>query len=258
MRRVIKIGTSTILQDNGQADQERLTHIAQGVSRLLEAGEELVLVTSGAVGLGMGQLSSAEETLPSRACLAALGQPLLLEAYRRAFGLTPVAQLLVDHSHISQPSQVMSLSTALHHLWNSAILPLVNENDALSAGSVRIGDNDTLAALIAGLVSADQLLILSDIDGLYTDNPATNPNAERVTSLPRVSLEHFTQFGSGNPGRWGSGGIVSKLKAAHIAQDFGIETVLASGQDQTLWEHLLEGDYEQGTRFSAQKEASHA
>lgn len=257
MRRVIKIGTSTTLTSQGQINYKQLAAIARGVVELMEAGDTVTLVTSGAVGVGRGLLSSGPTPVvdPGRSTLAAMGQIALVEAYRTEFHPVAVAQLLVDHTHISQPSSAMALQAALHHLWNVGIVPLINENDALTSIASRIGDNDTLAALVAGLVAADQLVLLSDIDGLYTDNPATNPEATRVSVVPRVSLEHFGQFGEGTPGPFGSGGIVSKLRAAHIAQDYGIETVLAAGHDEAVWNRLMQKDYQSFTRFAAQKEA---
>ncbi|PSR20494.1 MAG: glutamate 5-kinase [Sulfobacillus acidophilus] len=258
MRRVIKIGTSTTLTTDGHIDQARLARIAQGVNQLIAGGEQIALVTSGAVGIGRGlvsytQTNTAGEAM--RGALAAIGQIELVKAYQLAFSPISVAQILVDHGHVSDSSAAMALQTALHHLWKLESVPLINENDALSGASRRIGDNDTLAALVAGLMKADQLIILSDIDGLYTDNPTTNPDAIRVAVLPRVSLEHFGQFGDGEPGPWGSGGIVSKLRAAHIAQGFGIETLLAAGHDDTVWECLRTRRYDNFTRFAAHKEA---
>jgi glutamate 5-kinase len=256
MRRVIKIGTSTTVTSDGQIDRARLNLIARGVNQLIADGEQVALVTSGAVGVGRGLLSCTSGAgEPTRGALAAIGQIELVKAYQLAFSPVLTAQILVDHGHVSDSSAAMALQTALHHLWNLHSVPLINENDALGAAGRRIGDNDTLAALVAGLIKADQLIILSDIDGLYTDNPNTNPDAIRVAVLPRVSLEHFGQFGEGEPGPWGSGGIISKLRAAHIAQGFGIETLLAAGHDDTVWECLRARRYDSFTRFAAQKEA---
>ncbi len=256
MRRVVKIGTSTTVTPEGQIDRKRLAAIAKGVAMLLDSGDNITLVTSGAVGVGKGLLNGRTQT-PNmgRPALAAMGQIALMSAYQSVFHPLAVGQILVDHSHVSQPSSAMALQATLHHLWNVGIVPLINENDAISGAEQRIGDNDTLAALISSLVAADQLVILSDIDGLYTDNPATNPKATRVLTIPRVSLEHFGQFGDGNPGPWGSGGIISKLRAAHIAQGYGIETILAAGHDDTVWQRLIDQDYANFTRFAAQKEA---
>ncbi len=255
MRRVIKIGTSTVLTKEGGLDAGRLRIITEGVKRLMDCGDEVALVVSGAVGLGRGFLAGSGAHEAPRPALAALGQIALMQAYQAAFQPTLVAQLLMEQNHVAQPNSAIALQAALHHLWNFAMVPLVNENDALSGAGHRIGDNDTLAAMLAGLITADQLVILSDIDGLYTDNPSTNPAATRISLLPRISHEHFGQFGEGSPGPWGSGGIRSKLKAAKIAQDFGIETILASGRDDAVWSNLVDQRYDRYTRFAAQKEA---
>jgi glutamate 5-kinase len=249
MRRVIKIGTSSTLSPNGQINQDRLGIIGRGVRQLCQAGDTIALVTSGAVGAGHSIAPG------SRAFLAAVGQVALAEAYRKALAPLPAAQILIDHSHIAQPSSAMALQSVIHQVWNSAGIPLINENDALGASGQRIGDNDTLGALVAGLIGADQLVILSDIDGLYTDNPFTNPQATRISSIPRVSLEHVAQFGDSHPGPWGSGGIASKIKAAHIAQGFGIQTLLAAGHDDSVWDDLLSQRYENFTRFAGEREA---
>ena len=256
MRRVIKIGTSTTITAKGQINQNRLATIAEGVAMLMEAGDNITLVTSGAVGAGRSLLNRGTDAPHTgRSAFAAIGQIALMTAYQSAFHPLAVAQILVDQSHVSMPSSAMALQATLHHLWNLGIVPLINENDALSGVDQRIGDNDTLAALVSSLIAADQLVILSDIDGLYTDNPATNPNATRISIIPRISLEHFGQFGDGSPGPLGSGGIISKLRAAHIAQGYGIETILAAGYDDTVWQRLRDQNYENLTRFAAQKEA---
>lgn len=255
MRRVIKIGTSTILTSTGTINTHQLRMIAQGIMQLVRCGDQITVVTSGAVGLGRRILSAAHARRPSRQALAAVGQPCLIQAYQEVFHPTPVAQLLVDQSHVSRPHASLSLQAALRHLWELEVIPLVNENDALSGAGHRIGDNDTLAALVAGLVNAEQLVILSDIDGLYTDNPSTNPQATRVSLVSRLSPEHFGQYGTGAPGPFGSGGIVSKLKAAHMAQTYGIETLLASGHSENIWADLIDQRHDHCTRFLAHKEA---
>ena len=255
MRRVIKIGTSTILTSNGTINKPQLRMIAQGIMQLVRCGDQITVVTSGAVGLGRRVLSEAHARRPSRQALAAVGQPRLVQTYQEVFHPTPVAQLLVDPSHISLAHASLSLQAALHHLWGLGIIPLVNENDAISGAGHRIGDNDTLAALVAGLTNAEQLVILSDIDGLYTDNPSTNPRATRVPLVSRLSPEHFGQFGAGAPGPFGSGGIVTKLKAAHMAQTYGIETILASGHNENIWADLIDQRHDHGTRFLAHQEA---
>lgn len=247
MRRVIKVGTSTALTADGEIYTQRLATIASGIKHLITQGDSVIVVTSGAVGAGRRAAPA------SRAAAAAIGQVLLADAYRAAFHPLGAAQLLVDQNDLTQSNAVLALQTVIHHIWNSHAVPIVNENDALRGLGRSIGDNDTLAALLSGLIGADQLVILSDIDGLYTDNPFTNPNAQRIAALPRVSTEHFGQFGEGHAGPWGSGGIVSKLKAAHIAQRFGIETILAAGHDDQLWTALLQRDYERVTRFGGEE-----
>lgn len=250
MRRIIKIGTSSTLDQAGHINHHRLGIIAQGITRLMDDGDSLALVTSGAVGLGRTL------TTGPRSVLAAVGQIALAEAYRTALFPLTVAQLLIDQSHVGESSPAMALQATIHHIWNNHGVPIINENDALSGAGTRIGDNDTLAALVAGLIGADQLVILSDVDGLYTDNPVTNPGATRIRAIPKVGLEHLEQFGAGDPGPWGSGGIISKIRAAHLAQGFGIETLLAAGHDDTVWDNLRGKRYHNFTRFAGAEEAS--
>lgn len=254
MRRVIKIGTSTILTSDGTINMPQLQMIAHGVMRLMRSGDQITVVTSGAVGIGRQVLSAEHARRAVRQTLAAVGQPRLIQIYQEVFGPIPVAQLLVDPIHVRHP-YASPLQAALQHLWDLGIVPLANENDTLSGAEHGIGDNDTLAALVAGIANAEQLVILSDIDGLYTDNPSTNPQATRVPLVSRLSPEHFGQFGAGTPGPMGSGGIVTKLRAAHIAQTYGIETVLASGRSQTIWDDLIDQRHDHCTRFLAHKEA---
>jgi glutamate 5-kinase len=251
MRRVVKIGSSTTFKADGSINSERLSRIGMGIRALWDHGDELVVVTSGAAAAGRARVSSGAP----RSVVAAVGQLDLMAAYREALDPLLTAPLLIDQHHFNTPSAAMALATIIHQLWRQGILPVLNENDALSSGADRIGDNDTLAALLAGMVQANQLVLLSDVDGLYSANPALNPDATRIAVVPCVMGEHYTQFGSGEPGPLGSGGILSKIRAAHMAQNFGIETLLCSGSSATVFDDLQEGRSEGFTRFAAQKEA---
>lgn len=251
MRRVIKIGSSTAFSSDGTINARQLARIGTGVRALWHAGDQLVLVTSGAVAAGRTRIGPDGP----RSVLAAVGQLDLMAAYSEALRPLTAAPLLIDQHHFNTPAAALALASTIHQLWQRGIIPVLNENDALSSGADRIGDNDTLAALTAGMIHAKQLVLISDVDGLYSDNPSDNPTATRIAVVPRVRRDHFVQFGSGSPGPLGSGGILSKLRAAHLAQDFGIETLLCSGHSASLFDDLGNNCYDTFTRFAAQQEA---
>ncbi|NMP22391.1 glutamate 5-kinase [Sulfobacillus harzensis] len=251
MRRVIKIGTSTLMDVQGQVDRDRLVSISRGVKQLMQDNQRVVLVVSGAVALG--------RTLPqsrhlSRSALASLGQTRLMAYYQDALLPYPSAEMLLG-SDVEETGRATQLTSTLDDLTEAGIVPLINGNDATEC---HVGDNDVLAARVARVWGADQLVILSDVDGLYSDNPGTNPKARRIARLAWVTEHHLSQFGPGNPGPLGSGGIVSKLAAAALAQEFGIETILTSGRHPEVWDWLRTGRYHLATRFEARKEFCHA
>ncbi len=252
MTRVIKIGTSTLLSPRGTVERDRLAAIARGVKQLMQEGDAIILVVSGAVSLGRALSRSRSLSRPS---LAALGQSRLMAHYQDALLPYHSAQMLLTPALLSHPDQVEFLRDTLTSLLSAGVIPLINGNDATCPA---VGDNDTLAAAIARLLQADQLIILSDVDGLYTDNTETNPNAIKVARLSWVTEHHFGQFGQGRPGPQGSGGIVSKLKAAAIAQEGGIETWLMPGHHPEVWSCLRQNHHGLGTRFEARKEVWHA
>lgn len=254
VRRVIKIGTSSILKQDGELSAYAINNISQGVRHLSHIGDHVILVVSGAVGVGRYMTAEASS---SRSTLAAIGQPRLIAAYQSALAPLITAQLLVSADHFAHLPSALVLQDSLHHLWKGGIVPLINENDAVNVGASRVGDNDTLAALVATLIHADQLVLLSDVDGLYTENPRNNSLAQRIPYVPWVGPHHLSRYG-GSAGPLGSGGMHTKLKAAQIAQHAGIETILMSGKDPHVWSNLQENNFGQATHFGAREEACHA
>ncbi len=257
MRRVIKIGTSTALTPHGSIHEQRLSEIATGLRLLIARGDQVVLVVSGAVGLGRSLHPKTPLSHAARQAHAALGQTLLLEAYRTALRPLAAAQLLVTGADFQDPVVSSTFRDTLLHLMAIGAVPLVNANDPITSHQTSI-DNDTLAAHVAALWGAEQLVLLSDVDGLYSDNPRTNPNAYRIPVMSWVTPAHLDQFAHGSPGPWGYGGIVSKLRAAQIAQEAGVETILMAGDSPGVWHALASRDYRQATRFQANKEDRHA
>lgn len=246
MRYVIKIGTSTLIGPEQSICGPALHTMAKGLKALMP-GNHVVLVVSGAVGLGR----SLPTRMPmSRAAQAATGQASLISAYQTALAPQRVAQLLVDNGH--EPPR--DLSAIVENLIANDIIPLVNGNDALHPN---VGENDTLAAYLATQWGADQLILLSDINGVYTDNPAHSPIARRIPSVPWVTESHLVRFRDGCAGPLGSGGIVSKLRAAMIAQEAGIPTILMSGRDPRIWDWISQNHFPESTRFEAERKTPH-
>lgn len=257
MRLIIKIGTSSLLTESGHINGVKLKQFADGIKMLHREGHSLALVTSGAVGAGMSVVHSSFSTVSQRQALAAIGQAALIESYRTALSPLSVAQILVTAQDFNRAPQEMHLRSTLTQLWEWRSIPLINENDVTTTGESCIGDNDTVAAKIAVLMEADQLVILSDVDGLYTANPKESHTAERIAQVTWVHPDDIHRYGSGTPGPLGSGGMATKLAAARITQEAGVEMLLMSSHEPNLWENLASQSYETGTRFLARKEAAH-
>ncbi|MCY0864379.1 MAG: glutamate 5-kinase [Sulfobacillus sp.] len=258
MRWVVKIGTSSLCEADGQLSWNKVLMFTRQIKALHERGHQVVVVTSGAIGTGMGTTKIRPKTLSERQALAAIGQAHLMEYYRKALAPITMGQLLLTYPDISDPIRRDIFCQTLEHMLQWRTIPVVNENDAVTDDDSRIGDNDTLAAHLAVMVRANRLVILTDIDGLYTDNPYQNPGAQRIDALPWVTLEHVEQFGAGEPGQFGAGGMATKLQAARIAQEAGIEMVLASSREPGVLQKIDAPNWQGGTRFLARRGVSHA
>lgn len=251
-RIVVKVGTSTITHPSGQLNLNRLEKLVRELSDLKNSGRQVILVSSGAVGAGMARLgySQRPKDVAEKQALAAVGQGILLRIYERLFdeyGQT-VAQVLLTKENSVHHNLYVNSRRTLGRLLELGIVPIINENDAVSADELKIGDNDNLSAMVATLVDAELLIILSDIDGLYTANPTSDPAATLISRVEEITpdIERI----AGSPGSsLGTGGMMTKIDAAKIAISAGVAMVIARGEIDGILHSVVEGA-EVGTLFS--------
>ncbi|MCX5931318.1 MAG: glutamate 5-kinase [Cyanobacteria bacterium] len=245
-RRVIKVGTS-LLRGTGQRDTEAvIAGLAASLSRRRQLGEAIALVTSGAVGLGchaLGFQQRPEEVVALQAA-AAVGQGRLMRLYETAFAEhgTTVAQVLLTRGDLASRRRYQNACRTLEQLLSWGVVPVVNENDTLATDELRFGDNDTLSALVAVAIGADELVLLTDVDRLYSGDPRSDASARPIEVVrDLLELESLSGVAEGG-GRWGTGGMTTKLTAARIATSSGIAVRLADGRDPAVLESLLAGE----------------
>jgi len=254
-RIVIKIGTSTLTCASGQLNHEFLTELVRQVAQEHKKGKEVLIVTSGAVGAGLGKLNLSKKkptTLPERQAVAAIGQGLLMEVYEKLFaahGIT-VAQILLTRDDMNDRRRYLNArNTLLQLMTGYKAVPIINENDTVATEELelRFGDNDTLSALVASLVGADLLVLLSDVGGLYTGDPRRNKEVSLVPVVREITPQ--IQAMAGEAGTlFGTGGMQTKIEAARIVTRSGIAMVLASGEEPRVIEKIITGE-EVGTVF---------
>ena len=255
-RVVVKVGTSTITRPTGGANLVRMEEIAREIAGLADEGREMVLVTSGAIAAGMNRmgLKTRPKDVSKRQALAAVGQGVLMHLYETMFasyGQT-AGQVLLTKENSVRHNQYTNSRNALLAMIAMGVVPVVNENDAVSVDELKIGDNDTLSATVASLVDADALIILSDVDGLYTANPQEHPDAKLISEVREVTPEiEALAGGAGTAG--GTGGMVTKLAAAKIAMSAGVTMIIARGDRFGVMREVLEGKTV-GTVFFARDE----
>lgn len=245
MRIVIKVGTSTLAHKTGLLNIKRAEKMCKVISDLKNAGHEIVLVSSGAIGMGLGKLglNKRPEDISICQAAAAIGQSELMYTYDKLFSEYnhTVAQILITGAFVTIEDYGKNLNNTLFRLIEQGVIPIVNENDTVATEEIIIGDNDTLGAIIATRVHADLLIILSDIDGFFTGDPNTDPTAKRISVVEEVTDE--LEALAGKPGsRLGTGGMVTKIKAARMATEHGIEMVIANGKDPDIMYDILEGN----------------
>ncbi len=251
MRIVIKIGTSTLAHKTGLLNILRVEELCKVMSDLKNAGNEVILVSSGAIGMGVGKLSLSEKPkdIPTKQAAAAVGQCELMYTYDRLFAEYnhTVAQILITGDDIEHSDRKQNFVNTVRRLLELSALPIINENDSISTNEIEIGDNDTLGAIVATAVDADLLIILSDIDGLYTSDPKKNAKAELLHTVSEITPEIENMVG-GAGSSLGTGGMVTKLKAAKIVNSKGIDMVIANGENPLALYDIIEGK-NIGTRF---------
>ncbi len=256
MRTVIKIGTSTLTHTTGNMNIRRVEKLCKTVSDLKNAGHEIVLVSSGAIAMGMGKLKLASRPtdMPTKQAAAAVGQCELMDSYDRLFGQYnhTAAQLLITGADLKSEERRKNFHNTVFRLLELSALPIINENDTVATDEISVGDNDTLAAIVACSLSADLLILLSDIDGLYTADPHTHPDA---TVIPRVEeiTPDIISIAGGSNGSLGTGGMATKLHAASITTAAGIPMVIANGEHPEYLYDIFDGK-SVGTYFVGRKE----
>ncbi|MBN1119332.1 MAG: glutamate 5-kinase [Bacteroidales bacterium] len=253
---VIKVGTSTLSYQNGRLNFQRMEKLAYTMSAIRNKGYQVVLVSSGAIGVGAGRLGMVEKPkdLSTKQALAAIGQAQLVKIYQKMFeGYNQtVAQVLLTKDVMLIKERHTNAQGTLYKLMDMGIIPIVNENDTISTDEIVFGDNDTLSAMVATLIDADLLILLSDIDGLYSADPKTNTNAEIIRSVTEITPE-LEGLADGSGSSFGTGGMITKISAARITSEAGIDTIITNGDNPEIVFDILEGK-EIGTHFIACKE----
>lgn len=221
------------------------------MSDLKNAGNEVILVSSGAIGMGVGKLSLPEKPtdIPTKQAAAAVGQCELMYTYDKLFSEYnhTVAQILVTGDDIAHPDRKANFINTMRRLLELGALPIINENDSVSTNEIEIGDNDTLGAIVATAVDADLLIILSDIDGLYTADPRKDSNAKLLHTVAEITPEIEGMIG-GAGSSLGTGGMITKINAAKIVTENGTDMVIANGENPNLLYDIIDGK-DIGTRF---------
>ena len=231
---VVKVGTSTLTKEDGNLNIEKIKKIVSELSNLSDKGYDVVLVTSGAVGAGMGRLNMTErpKTLSEKQALASVGQVALTHLYQMLFQEYGkiIGQLLLTKGDFSDRRRDLNARNVCNTLLKNKIVPIINENDAVVANEIKVGDNDTLSALVSGLIDADLLIILSDVQGLYNKNPQKYEDANLIEIVGKID-EDIRKTAGGEGSKFGTGGMITKIIAAEMATKIGTNMVIASGED---------------------------
>ena len=254
-RIVVKIGTSTLAHHTGLLNIRRVEELCKVLSDLKNAGHEIILVSSGAIGMGVGKLSLPHrpEDTPTKQAAAAVGQCELMYTYDKLFTEHnhTVAQILLTAYDVDHPDRFENFKNTMHRLLDLKALPIINENDTVATEELGIGDNDTLGAIVAVSMEADLLILLSDIDGLYTADPHTHPEATLISEIPEITREIWDLAGGAGSGL-GTGGMTTKLQAASICVNSGCDMVIANGADPAILYDIAEGK-PVGSRFRGKR-----
>ena len=247
-RIVVKVGTSTLTYDTGKVNLRRMDKLAQVISDLRNSGTEVALVTSAAIAVGVGKLGLSERPgdIPSRQAVATVGQCELMFAYDKFFGEyhQNVAQVLLTADVTSQPISRRNVENTFRELLDMNVIPIVNENDTVAVDELEgrnFGDNDTLSAIVASIINADVLMILTDIDGVYDKNPKAYPDAKRLSVIEKIDDEVRAMAGGAGSAR-GTGGMATKIRAAEIAGRANIPTYILSGEDPENLYRIFDGE----------------
>jgi len=250
---VVKVGSSTLTNGTRHLYKPNILEVVRQIAQLNAQGLRVVLVSSGAAAAGREQLGNPKlsNSLPIKQMLCAVGQTQLMRLYSELFGIygLQVGQVLLTGDDLRRNRQrYLNVRDTLEMLLLNQIVPIINENDTVAVDEIKVGDNDTLSALVATVVNADTLILLTDRDGLYDSDPRHNPNAQRIALVPRITDEIRLLAGGGSSSGLGTGGMVTKLQAAELAAQSGIETLIAQGTAPDVLLRLARGEA-LGTRF---------
>ncbi len=248
---VIKIGSNTLAKADGTQNIEFMISFAEQCARLIKAGKQIVIVSSGAqvAGVSITREWARKKDVHYRQALSSIGQVELMHQWRKAFGMQGIhiGQLLLTKDDFENEHGSLNIRNTLFTLIDEGVVPIINENDSVSYDEIKIGDNDNLSALTAILWSADMLVLFSDIDGVYSDNPKTNPDAKLIEVVHSISdLRSKIKIGETNA--FGTGGIETKLQAAEKTTVYGIEMLLTNGAHEKILDKLFDGSAK-GTLF---------
>lgn len=246
-RFVIKLGTSTLTAGTSQLSLPRMVELVRQMAQLHTSGNEVILVTSGAIAAGRERLSFRQlpKDIPAKQMLAAVGQPRLMAIYEQLFSLygTTVAQVLLTRSDLADRRRYLNSRNTLAALLAQRIIPVINENDTVATEEIRVGDNDSLSALVANLVEADWLILLTDQPGLFTADPRQDPAAELVSEVSGPEIpEDLWRAAGGSASGLGTGGMHTKLQAADLARRSGAQVIIASGIESNILLRLVDGE----------------
>ena len=256
MRFVVKVGTSTIAYPNGRLNIRHIEKLCKVLSDLKNEGHEIILVSSGAIGMGVGKLNldKRPDDIPTKQAAAAIGQCELMYTYDKLFSeyRHNTAQILLTGSDIDHEDRKQNFENTLNRLLELKALPIINENDTIATEEIVIGDNDTLSAIVAVSANADLLILLSDIDGLYTKDPHVCDDGEIIHEVQEIT-EDIIALAGGKGSALGTGGMATKIHAAQLTTEAGIDMVIANGEDPNVLYKVVEGQ-EIGTRFLGKSE----
>ncbi|MCY3573033.1 MAG: glutamate 5-kinase [Chloroflexi bacterium] len=257
-RIVIKLGSSVLTKGSLRLNRQRILELTQQVAHLHERGYETILVTSGAQAAGRERLDfpNLGKSVPAKQMLSAVGQGQLMRVYADLFDIfaVPTAQVLLTWDDLSNRERYLNARDTLSTLIQHKIIPIVNENDTIATQEIRVGDNDNLSALVASLVDADLLIILTDQPGIFTADPRKDPQAALIPDIAQISDDLFALAGGAGSSS-GTGGMVTKLQAAQVASRSGIKTIIASGSEDDVIRRLVAGE-KIGTHIEASKDRS--
>ncbi len=250
-RIVVKIGTSSLTYDNGHINMFRIGHLSRVLSDLVNQGREVILVSSGAIGIGVDKLKLGKKPdhVSGRQAAAAVGQCMLMNIYSQFFAEYGhnVAQILLTKDVVERPESKENVINTFNELIKMGVVPIVNENDTVSVDEIKFGDNDYLSYIVASLVDADALIILTDIDGFYDKNPSSHSDAVLYHNIVDLS-EKIEEAAGGAGSNLGTGGMLTKVHACRLAADRGINSIIANGEKPEIIYDIIDGE-DVGTMF---------